>query len=301
MEYNEYKDDLLKFENYLNEIFYNDNIIDKWNYDIKPEYRYNNHFSTDFQIQKAFIFNKADFMYRFNKANNKKNCIDIELGKINDFIDNYYNNKTWDFNTDNYKEYLFNCLKQYNLNTYYKTISSVNDHFVLTIAKHVFFKEYLENMLKDLQHKTEEVSCNKENNLNEKTNIDIESFLKTLFYDYSIEKTIFDDFVKLIKNQRIKTYNQKILFKNEQYLLLYIIENLETHKHIDIETNKFIIDNFEFPNHKPIKIQYLQSLSNKHTNKSDNIRTEIQKKFNCFMIENKPILFNKFNINTIHK
>ena len=73
----------------------------------------------------------------------------------------------------------------------------------------------------------------------------------------------------MIKTQSINYYNQKILWNDKQYLLYYIIENFELHTLIDIETNKFIIDNFEFPNHKQIKIQYLQSLSGKFTKKSD--------------------------------
>jgi hypothetical protein len=162
-------------------------------------------------------------------------------------------------------------------------------------------KEIIRFCNEKLNELTEPEITGKKENENQKTTIDIESFIKALFLDYALkDNDIIKDFVTLLKTKDRKTYREIgiIKWKSEQYLLLYFIENLKTHNFIEIDTFDFIIDNFSFPK-KKIDKAYLQRVSGKYTAKSDKIKTEIEEKFNRFAFSNKPLSNSKLNIKTL--
>jgi len=135
--------------------------------------------------------------------------------------------------------------------------------------------------------------------LNITSSQNLQLFIKGLFLDFKIDSEICDDFIKLVKKQHLKTSNQIIHWTNDQYLLLYMIQNLEKYKIIDIEPYKFIIDNFSFPKQKLIKKSYLQTLNKKYTKTSDEIRTKMSSIFNQYLKDVKPNTDKKLNIRTL--
>ncbi len=156
--------EIIKYEDYLRNIYFNPNIPLK---DKEGVTQIKNFKNTEFQIQKVFTFYKVQFEQKFETAIDKREAIIIELNEINSLYEKYESNKSRNYDKNSIDGNKCEYIKQYKLNKFDKNLSSELLLFVKTIARYVYFKEYLEKKLIEINQQPENKSHKEQKKLSE--------------------------------------------------------------------------------------------------------------------------------------